>query len=100
MILSAYSYKIEYIPSSANSCADCLSRLPVSSTRIHPAEKGNEVHATNCVTLPVTAREIASITAKDKILSRVFTCVQQGTWPFPMSEDLVLSLKERGIDPA
>ena len=85
MILSAYSYKIEYIPSSANSCADCLSRLPMSSTRIHPAEKGNEVHATNCVTLPVTAREIASITVKDKILSRVFTCVKHGTWPFPMS---------------
>ena len=55
MILSVYSYKIELIPSSANLCADCLSRLPVSSTKIHPAEKGNEIHATNCITLPVTA---------------------------------------------
>ena len=89
MILSTYSYKTEFILSSANSCADCLSCLPVSSTKIHPAEKGNEIHATNCITLPVTARQIVAITATDKILSRVFTCVQHGTWPFPMLEELV-----------
>ena len=66
-----------------------MSCLPVPSTTIHPAEKGKEIHATNLVTLAVTAQEIASIIAKDKILSRVFTCVQHGTWPFPMPEELV-----------
>ena len=84
LILSAFSYKIEYIVGSANSCADCLSHLLVPSTKIHPAEKGNKIHATNCLTLPVTARDIATLTAKDKIISRVYTCVQYGTWPFPM----------------
>ena len=82
LILSAYSYKIEYIAGSANSCADCLSRLPVRGTKRHPAEKGNEIHATNCHTLPVTARDISSYTAKDPTLSKVFTCVQHGTWHF------------------
>ena len=66
LILSGYSYKIEFIPSSANACADCLSRLPVPSTKIHPAEKGNEVHATNCVTLPITAKDIANLTARTR----------------------------------
>ena len=88
LILSAYSYKIEYIAGSANLCADCLSCLPVPSAKIHPAEKGNEIHATNCLTLPVTARDITTLTTKDKIISRVFACVQHGTWPFPMPEEL------------
>ena len=46
LILGAFSYKVEYIPSSANSCADYLSHLPVPSTNIHLAEKRNEIHAT------------------------------------------------------
>ena len=69
MILSAYSYKIEYVPGPANQCADCLSRLPVQCSKIYPAEEGNAVHVMHTTTLPVTAMEIASQTAKDKILS-------------------------------
>ena len=34
------------------------------------------------------ARDIASSTAKDKILALVYTCVQNCTLPFPMSEEL------------
>ena len=74
LIRSAYSYKIEYIPSSANACADCLSHLLVSDTKIHPAEKGNEVHATNCVT---SAQDIANLTARDKLLSDFYV---YSTW--------------------
>ena len=88
LILSACSYKIEYIAGSANSCADCLSCLPVPSIKSHPAEEEYAIHATNCVNLPIMARDIASSTAKDKILARVYTCVQHGTWPFPMPEEL------------
>ena len=88
MILSAYSYKIEYIPGPANQCADCLSRLPVQCSRIHPAEEGNAVHAMHTTALPVTAKGIASHTAKDKVLSRVFTYVQHNSWPFPMPEEI------------
>ena len=60
LILSTYSYKIEYIPGSSNHCADCLSRLPHPTTSAHPAEKGNEVHAMSIDNLPVTAKMIAA----------------------------------------
>ena len=76
IILSAYSYKIEYIPGPANQCADCLSRLPVQCYVIHPAEEGNAVHAMHTITSPVTATEIANHTTKDKILSQEFMYVQ------------------------
>ena len=66
----------------------CRLFVSTSSTR-HPAEKGNEIHATNCHTLPVTARDISSYTAKDPTLSKVFTCVQHGAWHFPLPEELV-----------
>jgi len=75
LLAAAYSYKIEYIPSSANQYANCLSHLPMPSIKIHPAEKGNEIHAVNCNSLPVTAQDTTSHTAKDKVLSRVSTCV-------------------------
>jgi len=60
----------------------------VPSTKIHPAEEGNAIHATNCLNLPIMARDITSSTAKDKILARVYTCVQHGPLPFPMPEEL------------
>ena len=56
LILSAYAYKIEFTPGSTNQCADCLSRLPHPATAIHPAEKGNEVHAMSIDNLPVIAK--------------------------------------------
>ena len=49
LILSAYTYKIEFVP---GQCADCLSRLPRSTTSIHPAEQGSEVHAMTTESLP------------------------------------------------
>ena len=66
MILSAYSYKIEYVPGPANQCADCLSRLPVQCTK---TEQGNAVHVMHTTTLPVTAKEIASQASKNRVLS-------------------------------
>ena len=39
LILSAYTYKIEYVQGSANQCAECITRLPRSATSIHPAER-------------------------------------------------------------
>ena len=88
MILSTYSYKIEYIPGPANHCAYYSSRLPVQCSKFHPAEEGNSVHAVHTTALPVTAKGIASHTAKDKVLSRVFTYVQHNSWPFPMPEEI------------
>ena len=71
MILSAYSYKIEYFPDAANQCAhaDCLSRLPVQCYAVHPAEEGNAVHAMHTITPPVTVTEVANHMTKDKVFS-------------------------------
>ena len=88
LILSAYTYKIEFIEGSANQCADCLSRLPRSTTSIHPAEKGSEVHAMSIDNLPVTAKLIATKTAKDTVIARIFTCIWHGTWPSPVPDEI------------
>ena len=39
LILSAYQYILEYTPSSQNECADCLSRLPLPSSKCDVAER-------------------------------------------------------------
>ena len=43
---------------------------------------------TACVNLPVSGRDSAILTAKDKILALVYASAQHGTWPFPMLEEL------------
>ena len=86
LILSAYTYKIEFVP---GQCADCLSRLPRSTTSIHPAEKGSEVHAMTTDNLPVTAKLIATKTAKDTALAKLYTCIRHGTCPSPVPDDLI-----------
>ena len=55
LILSGYTYKIEYVQGSANQYADCITRLPRSAISIHPAERGSEVHAIAINNLLVTA---------------------------------------------
>ena len=39
LILSAYHYSIEYINGTANNCADCMSRLPLSGQLLDSAER-------------------------------------------------------------
>ena len=84
LILSAYCYRIEYIPGLNNKCADCLSRLPHPTTSAHPAEKGNEVHAMSIDNLPVTAKTIAAKTRKDLVISKLLSYIQYGSWPSPV----------------
>ena len=86
LILSAYTYKIEFVTGANNQCADCLSRLPRSTTSIHPAEKGSEVHAMTTDNLPVTAKLIATKTARDTALAKLYTCIRHGTWPSPVPD--------------
>ena len=89
LILSAYTYKIEFVPGVNNQCADCLSHLPRSTTSVHPAEKGSEVHAMTIDNLPVTAKLLAAKTAKDTVLAKLYTCIRHGTWPSPVPDDMI-----------
>jgi len=97
MILSVYSYKIEYIPGSSNKCADCLSRLPHPITSAYPAEKGNEVHAMSIGNLPVTTKLIAVKTHKDPVLSMLLSYIQYGSWPLPVPPPFLQSKLELSI---
>ena len=95
LILSAYAYKIEFTPGSANQCADCLSRLPHPTTAIHPAEKGNEVHAMSIDNLPVTAKLIAAQTNKDIVLLKVSIYIRYGSWPSPTPDEIKPFLRRK-----
>ena len=62
LILSAYSYKIEYKPGFQNECADCLSRLPAPSTGRSSAKKNCTILKMDVSTLLVAAENIAQVT--------------------------------------
>ena len=80
LILSAYQYILEYTPGSQNECADCLSRLPLPSSKCDAAERMCSIHAMDIDSLPVTARDIAKGTLKDKFLAGVLQRVKHGQW--------------------
>ena len=89
LILSAYSYDISYRSTKLHSNADALSRLPLATTK---EEQGgvrfdNLFNLGQTEALPVTASQIAAATRSDLILSKVYSCVNQG-WPRSVSEGM------------
>lgn len=78
LLLSGYSYDIEYVSSKDNS-ADALSRLPCREKRDKPSK---EVTYCKFVEdfLPITNEQVRNETAKDPVLSRVLLYIQSG-WP-------------------
>jgi len=72
LLLSAYQYKIEFIPGTSDKRTDCMSRLPSFSKR----DSAEKVHAIMGIDeLPVTASQAAKESNKDKHLA------QDGRWP-------------------
>ena len=66
-----------------------MCRLPPHpATAIHPAEKGNEVHAMPIDNLPVTVKLISAKTSKDPVLSQLATYIQHGSWPLPTPHEI------------
>lgn len=79
VILSAFNYKIRYIPSKENVTADALSRLPIE------IENDNEdaiYQIENLIVenLPITHKQISNATRRDPVLSKVLQFVSTG-WP-------------------
>ena len=79
LILAAYDYELEFRVTQDHANADMLSRLPL--------EEGDETatgepvfHTTVLQELPVTAEQIAELTRKDPVLSKVWTNTLNG-WP-------------------
>ena len=83
MKLSAFQYKIQHISSKDNACADFLSRSPLPRTG---EEQEDQVLLIDDDSVPVTARVIASETARDPILARVKQLILFG-WPQYLNEE-------------
>ena len=80
LILSAYSYVIEFRPTKQHANADGHSRLPLGNR--HEAFTIGQIQA-----LPVTTDQVQTATRQDKILSQVYCYVQHG-WLQRIAEDL------------
>ena len=84
LTLSAYQYTIEHINGTANNCAHCMSRLPLSGQALDSAEKIHVVVQMD--DMLVTATQIAK--KRDKELSIVLKSIQHGHWPLDTAVDL------------
>ena len=82
LILSAYSYTIEFRPTKQHANADGLSRLPLGSRHAASLDCAyidgftiGQIQA-----LPVTAEQVQTATRQDRVLSQVYRYLQHG-WP-------------------
>ena len=73
IILSAYTYSIEYKPTKQHGNADCLSRLPLDTDPVfekyqslHPVV--NVIQQNQLKQLPISAEEVKNATEKDPVL--------------------------------
>ena len=79
LILSGYQYDIEYRCSEDHANCDSLSRLPLKTTTSEENDE-NDVSVDWINEMPISSRDIARATSKDKILSKVYDFVMYG-WP-------------------
>ncbi|KAK3697326.1 hypothetical protein QZH41_004724 [Actinostola sp. cb2023] len=72
-ILSAYSYKVKYISSKENVCADYLSRAPIQEKPTADEVQQDDVMLIDVKLseIPLTAKTVATETNKDPCLSKV-----------------------------
>ena len=86
LLLSAYSYDIEYKQSADHCNADGLSCLP-----LHQTDRTSSVPAiynmAQIQALPVTYKNIKKCSQKDPVLSKVIRYLKSG-WPAKMSDEL------------
>ena len=90
LLLSAYTYNIQYRSTKVHAKADGLSRVPLPSNKQEDARlhqlKG-DLH------LPVQAAEVAVATRRDPLLSKLMHCCKQG--PRTVPEELVVYGRKR-----
>ena len=80
MILSAYTYKIEFRPTKPHANADGLSRLPLGTCKEVALDCIQTFMIGQIQAMPVTAEQIQATTCRDPLLNQVFCYVQDG-WP-------------------
>ena len=89
VLLSAYSYKIEYKSSEKHGNADALSRLPLPEypSQVTDAASCFNIGQIHALPDPITAQMIQSATRADAVLSKVLLYSQKG-WPSKVDENL------------
>ena len=85
LILSAYSYTIEFRPTKQHANADGLSRLPLGTRKEAALDYINTFMIGQIQAMPVTAEQIQATTRRDSVLSQVFRYVQEG-WPIKVND--------------
>lgn len=83
LLLSAYSYNIEFRPTGAHANADGLSRLPLECD--HWPDTGSDFTVGQVQALPVTSSVVETATRQDPVLSKVYRFVKEG-WPCKVAE--------------
>ena len=84
LILMSYDYKIVYKKGKEHSNANFMSRVPFEQAKCDIEAEVNYFSHTS--ELPITAKEIAESTRKDKVLARVLEYTLSG-WPEDMNDD-------------
>ena len=81
LILSAYSYNIEYRSTEAHANTDSLSRLPLKSQEAPiTSDEPAVFNVSQLESLPVTSQQLRAATRTDPVLSKVICYVRSG-WP-------------------
>jgi len=78
VILQAYSYQVEYRPSTEHGNADALSRLPCNNSPLK--EEAELYFFSGLEELPVDAKDISRESRRDPVLARVLNYTLTG-WP-------------------
>ena len=88
LLLSAYSYNIEFRPTAAHANADGLSRLPLpGETRVDPPSEVSVFNVAQVQALPVTVAQLQQATRNDPILGKILRCIRRG-WPEAVPDHL------------
>ena len=91
VILSAYNYTVQHISGAHNVIADCLSRLPIKLNALQEDQIANfinEVSCDPCQELPVSAVDVARLSAQDSVISKVMYHVSSG-WPRVVTDQIL-----------
>ena len=89
LLLSTYTYDIEFCPTKSHANANGLSRLPLTTLTV--ADPIPSVSSIFCVphiqTLPVSLAQLQRATRTDPVFSRVYRYTQSG-WPQQVPSDM------------
>ena len=81
VLLSAYKYRLQYVPGTKQGHCDGLSRLPQGAKCMNLPVPAETVHLMDVIDAsPVTSEQIRYHTARDPVLSNVYRFTQMG-WP-------------------